>query len=309
MFRSSSFDVPRENDANEITISSADDAVLYRYSEDESEWLKVIKLEKCDHTELSALLNFIKNLQTLSPTRILPSDTSEHYKTTACHGVYLPRSIYLEGTELTLSYPICKSGCVFELLKPNFADGGLPEHIVAAIFARAVECVSKLHNRGWIHSALCARHLLLYHAHKSNRTTDELSISLCGLGSIAPVKPLGSPLCRADLPMLDHGWRGWHYQNLLDSVYSTHPVAWYSPEMMAQDFQGYGKSSDIYSLGLTLGELFTGISPFVGTIAPSLIFLKKLSLQGPLDLPQVSFATLLISNHFHEHGFWRLIYA
>ncbi|VDM36035.1 unnamed protein product [Hydatigera taeniaeformis] len=113
--------------------------------------------------------------------------------------------------------------------------------------------MSKLHDLGWIHRAICARHLLLHSSSENNE--DSLDVSFCGLGSIAPAKPFGSVLNRTDLPVIDAKWRGWHYQNLQENVYSTHPVAWYSPEMISQDFEGYGKPSDIYSLGMTLAEI------------------------------------------------------
>uniref|UniRef100_A0A5K3EU11 Protein kinase domain-containing protein n=1 Tax=Mesocestoides corti TaxID=53468 RepID=A0A5K3EU11_MESCO len=279
---STALDIPVCYAQNELVISSADDVVSYEYSEDGHLWLKTIKLEKCNRSELGGVLTFLKNLQSISPYRILSDSSDRTLKTTVYHGCHLPLYISLDGTDLRLSYPICKSGCVQELLKPYFADGGLPENLVAAIFSRAVKSVCELHKAGWIHRALCSRHLLL---NQLAQDKDSLDVSLCGLGSIAHVKPNGSCLNRTGLPVIDAGWRGWHYQNLLDTVYSTHPVAWYSPEMIAQDFQGYGEPSDIYSLGLTLGEMFTGIPPFVGTITPSLIFLKKLTLKEPLSLP------------------------
>ena len=161
---------------------------------------------------------------------------------------------------------------------------------MAAIFSRAVRSLCSLHKLGWIHRALCARHLLLYSP--SDEDKDCLDVAFCGLGSIVPVRPFGSLLNRTDLPVIDSGWRGWHYQNLQENAYSTHPAAWYSPEMIAQDFEGYGKPADIYSLGLTLAEMFTGIAPFIGTITPSLIFLKKMSLKDPLLLPCVSLKVL-----------------
>ncbi|VDL61066.1 unnamed protein product [Hymenolepis diminuta] len=210
------------------------------------------------------------------------SENADGIRINVNFGSYLPASIHLTGSDLTFCYQFSKSGCVHDLLKPYFVDGGLPESIVQAIFSRAVRSLNQLHKNGWIHRSICARHILLYQPADEDSTLD---IAFCGVGSIVPVSPLGSPLNRTDVPVIDARWRGWHYQNLQDNIYSTHPVAWYSPEMVAQDFEGYGKPSDIYSLGLTLAEMFTGVAPFVGTITPSLIFLKKMTLKEPLQLP------------------------
>ncbi|KAL5970702.1 hypothetical protein TSMEX_001534 [Taenia solium] len=280
---SSNLEKPRNCESSAYVLPSAEDVVIYSCSPDDRSWLKTIKLEQCDRSDLASLLAFISNVQRIAPFRVFTCDSNEPLIDNVHFGLFLPKLISLRGTELTLSYPLCKSGIVHELLKPYYVDGGLPESLVIAIFSRAVKSLSKLHDLGWIHRAICARHLLLHPSSENNE--DFLDVSFCGLGSIAPVRPFGSVLNRADLPVIDARWRGWHYQNLQETVYSTHPVAWYSPEMIEQDFEGYGKPADIYSLGMTLAEMFTGIAPFVGTITPSLIFLKKLTLKEPLSLP------------------------
>ncbi|KAL5106604.1 hypothetical protein TcWFU_001678 [Taenia crassiceps] len=279
---SSTWDKPRGRESTVHVLPSADDVVMYRSCPDNRFWLKTIRLEQCDRSDLASLLAFISNIQKISPFRAFACGSNEPPTHNVHYGLFLPKLISLHGTELTLSYPLCKSSAVHELLKPYYVDGGLPESLVVAIFSRAVRSLSKLHDLGWIHRAICARHLLF---HSSSENDKDLDVSFCGLGSIAPARPLGSVLNRADLPIIDARWRGWHYQNLQETIYSTHPVAWYSPEMIAQDFEGYGKPADIYSLGMTLAEMFTGIAPYVGTITPSLIFLKKLTLKEPLLLP------------------------
>lgn len=262
-----------------------EEIVAYSCSPDQKIWSKTVRLEQCDRSDLSSLLTFVSCIQQISPTRMFATVDTNIVRNNIQFDLYLPISIYLNGSDLTFLYPFSKSGCVHGLLKPYFADGGLPETIVQAIFSRAVRGLDQLHKNGWTHRSICARHLLLY---QQTSEKDALDVAFCGLGSIIPIRPFGSPLSRTDLPLIDAGWRGWHYQNLQDNIYSTHPVAWYSPEMVAQDFEGYGKPADIYSLGLTLAEMFTGIAPFVGTITPSLIFLKKMTLKEPLQLPCVS---------------------
>nr|CUU99778.1 hypothetical transcript [Hymenolepis microstoma] len=239
-------------------------------------------LEQCGRSDLASLLTFIACIQKISPIRMYTSENVGVVKNNVNFGLCLPASIHLTGSDLLFSYQFSKSGSVHDLLKPYFVDGGLPESIVQAIFSRAVRSLNQLHKNRWIHRSICARHILLYQLTDED---DALGVAFCGLGSIVPVSPFGSSLNRADVPIIDATWRGWHYQNFQDNIYSTHPVAWYSPEMVAQDFEGYGKPSDIYSLGLTLAEMFTGIAPFVGTITPSLIFLKKMTLKGAIQLP------------------------
>lgn len=287
-FISASIDVPVCAENSELVISNVHDGVSYEYNTQRQTWIKIIKLETCDRNELSGILNLISQLQTLSPFRILSQETQvtddRTPRNTKCCGVFLPQSICLKGTDLKIVFPLCPAGSAWDILRPQNVDGGLPEVLVAAIFARAVRCLNNLHNAGWLHRAICARHLLFCGVAEDS---SELDVAFCGLGSMTPVRPFGSPACRNDLPILDACWRGWHYQNFLDKVFGTHPVAWYSPEVLAQDFRGYGTPSDVYSLGLTLGELFTGISPFIGTISPSTIFLKKLCLKEPLVLPSL----------------------
>ncbi|KAL7055805.1 hypothetical protein AAHC03_022912 [Spirometra sp. Aus1] len=287
-FTSASIDVPVCAENSELAISTADDGVSYACNHQRQTWIKIIKLETCNRSELSGILTFISHLQSLSPFRILSQETQEADRralhNTKCCGVFLPQSICLKDTDLEIIFPFCPAGSACNILRPQSVDGGLPEVLVAAIFARAVRSLNELHSAGWLHRAICARHLLFC---KVAEDSTELDVAFCGLGSMTPVRPFGSQACRNDLPILDACWRGWHYQNLLEQAFSTHPVAWYSPEVLAQDFSGYGTPSDVYSLGLTLGELFTGISPFVGTVSPSVIFLKKLCLKEPLILPSL----------------------
>ncbi|VUZ55172.1 unnamed protein product [Hymenolepis diminuta] len=281
-YLSSALDKPKSFEHNENIFSPTEEIVSYNCSLDQKVWTKTIKLEQCGRSDLTSLLTFISCIQKISPIRMYSSENADGIRINVNFGSYLPASIHLTGSDLTFCYQFSKSGCVHDLLKPYFVDGGLPESIVQAIFSRAVRSLNQLHKNGWIHRSICARHILLYQPADEDSTLD---IAFCGVGSIVPVSPLGSPLNRTDVPVIDARWRGWHYQNLQDNIYSTHPVAWYSPEMVAQDFEGYGKPSDIYSLGLTLAEMFTGVAPFVGTITPSLIFLKKMTLKEPLQLP------------------------
>ncbi|KAM7533026.1 hypothetical protein Aperf_G00000121885 [Anoplocephala perfoliata] len=289
---SSALDKPKHFEPNECVLSPAEEIVAYSCSPDRNIWSKTVNLEKCDRFDLSSLLTFVSYIQQISPTRMFATVDTNVLRNNIRFGLYLPISIFLNGSDLTFLYPFSKSGSVHDLLQPHYIDGGLSETIVQAIFSRAVHGLNQLHKNGWTHRSICARHILLY---QQNSEKDALDVAFCGLGSIIPAGPFGSPLNRTDLPVIDAGWRGWHYQNLRDANYSTHPVAWYSPEMVSQDFEGYGKPADIYSLGLTLAEMFTGIAPFVGTITPSLIFLKKMTLKEPLQLP------VLLGGHI-EHG-------
>lgn len=217
-------------------------------------WFKSINLDHCDRASLSALLAHINFLRRLSSP-----DKDVGYSTS----INLPRQIHLNQSSLILSYKYHSFGSVHDVLQR--LNHGLTEEFVAAIFARAVWAVDYLHSRHhMLHRALCSHHLLLTSDHQKR-----LSISLCGLGSVTRLNDR-VPTRRTDLPPVHFAWRGWLTEGL-----NGHPIAWYSPEMIGQDFTGYSYSADVYSLGLVLGEMITGRTPYFG-VEPSVIALRKL---------------------------------
>lgn len=275
-FISACLDVTTQDYAVTTRFFGVSQAVNYILDVDASIWTKTIHLDLCDRPSLSTLLDFIKLLQELSPTRL--SDLGASSEIPFHPYLSIPRHICLNQCTLSLRYSLSIYGSAFDVLCRR--GKGFSDKCVAAIISRAISCISNLHTNGLLHRNLCAQHLLIRHRHNA---TSELEIVLCGLGSMVQLPPSWCSVARNDLPILHVAWRGWKIQS---SPYS-HPVAWYSPEMMAQDFTGYSFPSDIYSIGLTIYELFTGTSPYYG-LPPSLIFLKKMVKEDKPDLNQGS---------------------
>ncbi|GAA49631.1 serine/threonine-protein kinase OSR1 [Clonorchis sinensis] len=188
--------------------------------------------------------------------------------------VSLPLSIKLNQCSLTLSYRLSSHGSAFDLLR-RCGLPGLPEAAVAVILSRALLGLDRLHSVGVLHRNLCAKHLLL--------TDFQPNVLLCGLGSICQFPPRGFDVGRNDLPPVYTSWRGWNVQSSADAY--SHPLAWYAPEVVVQDFTGYSWPADIYSFGLVMAELYTGQPPYVD-LKPTEIMVEKLCEQAPPDLKQ-----------------------
>ncbi|CAL8069091.1 unnamed protein product [Calicophoron daubneyi] len=265
-FSLASLDVPLKGELAGIYPSIAVDHVIDKGS---GLWSKVVNLDLCDRASLSSLMGNLSFIQSLSPFRLESDDTA---KSTTFPGanLSLPLKVKLNQTSLTFSYKLTPYGSAFDVMEEK--GRGFSEAAVAAIIARALKCVEPLHDKQILHRNLCARHLLLVPDDAS-----EIRLVLCGLGSLGIFPPAYFGVSRNDLPPVDHAWRGWQVPspNTKEPSVCSHPAAWYAPEVIAQDFLGYSSPADIYSLGLTLAEMFTGTAPYNG-LSLSMITLKTL---------------------------------
>ncbi|XP_050519764.1 STE20-related kinase adapter protein alpha isoform X2 [Daktulosphaira vitifoliae] len=142
---------------------------------------------------------------------------------------------FLEKSQLYVVFPLMGYGSCRDLLRNHFIEG-LPETVIAFILRDVILGLEYIHNKGLIHRAIKASHILI-------RADGHACLS--GLRNICSIDK------RSNLHSLP--------------LQSANNLNWFSPEMLEQNLLGYNEKSDIYSLGITACELANGFVPFAET--------------------------------------------
>lgn len=139
-------------------------------------------------------------------------------------------------------YSSCSLHC---LLESDYKDG-LPELAVSFVLMDTLKGVEYLHRCQLVHRSLKSSHLLV-DCHGR--------VTLTGLRHCVKVERAIQCHCYPT----DHAIRN---------------LCWLSPEILAQNLQGYHLKSDVYSLGILALELANGKPPFEGLEACKVLFYK-----------------------------------
>ncbi|KAK2704566.1 hypothetical protein QYM36_016832, partial [Artemia franciscana] len=155
---------------------------------------------------------------------------------------------FVRGSELMVVLPLVVYGSVKDLLSARF-QYGFSESMCAAVLSDVLSALEYLHSRGYIHRSLKASHLLI---------SGNGKVILTGLGDAFNCIKGGEMRVKAyELPRM-----------------AKCSFPWLSPEVLAQNLQGYCKKSDIYSVGILACELANGNPPFSGVAFTELLLMK-----------------------------------
>lgn len=148
---------------------------------------------------------------------------------------------YVINFDLYVISPLMNFASCHDLLSTHFRDG-LAEVVISHFLRDVLRALDYIHSKGYIHRAVKARHILVHadgHA------------CLSGLRYMYPL-PKDSQVYNFPL-------------------HAAHNLNWLSPELLAQNFEGYNEKSDVYSVGVTACELANGIVPFAETSTTSML--------------------------------------
>jgi len=149
--------------------------------------------------------------------------------------------------EVWLISPLMEMGSVRKILDSHFPEG-IPESAASPIIRDILLGLVHLHERGIVHRALKAAHVLIDRTGRAKLSGLRYSCSL--YDSVVEASCSASVGCmtqdRYDYPL----------------YVSLKHLNWMSPEILQQNLLGYNEKSDIYSLGVTVCEMANGIVPF-----------------------------------------------
>lgn len=157
---------------------------------------------------------------------------------------------FVVETKLWAVQPLMHYGSCADIMhsaKPF--KNGFHENIIAAILRDVVSALDYLHNLGYVHGSVRAKHFLI---------NKEGTIQLSGLRCVQPLLVHGTKM------KATYG----HFSATVDNI------CWLAPEVLAQDSAGYSSKSDIYSVGIAALELATGEAPFAGLPVTEIMMLK-----------------------------------
>lgn len=157
---------------------------------------------------------------------------------------------FVAGSHLWAVQPLMHYGSCADIMhSAQPFRNGFKESVIAIILRDVVQGLEYLHNLGYVHRSVRAKHFLI---HKDG------VVKLSGLRSVVPMIEDGSRLKAL------HG----HFSNTVENI------CWLAPEVLAQDLSGYSFKSDTYSIGIAALELATGEAPFAGLPVTEIMMLK-----------------------------------
>ncbi|CAG0913835.1 unnamed protein product [Notodromas monacha] len=197
------------------------------------------------------------------------------------------------GPQIWIVTPMCDQGSALDLL--SFYPEGLPEKAISYIGQNVLRALAYIHEKGYVHRAVKASHVLLCSDGRVLLTGLRCCVSykdprLGEYGEFArsvSQDPEFSGFC------IDTGstkiWRSAGLVHHYPCDDATSLLPWMAPEILEQSMEGYGTSSDIYSFGILCCELGNGEAPYVG-LGLTMLLLEKLRGSPPYLLDASTFA-------------------
>lgn len=199
--------------------------------------IKKYNVDKLDDDTLQLIQNEVISMRQLSHPNLLPCLTS-----------------FVNGLDVMIVTPLMGYGSCRDIMTRHF-NSGLPEMAIAYILRDVLLGLRYIHQKGFIHRAIRASHILVNSKGIAVLSGLRYCASLCGGGVIK--KSIHS------FP-----------------ISTCANLNWLSPEVLQQDLLGYGEKSDVYSVGVTACELANGIVPFHET-ATTLMLTEKIRGSAP----------------------------
>ncbi|KAL3836005.1 hypothetical protein ACJMK2_021460 [Sinanodonta woodiana] len=181
---------------------------------------------------------------------------------------------FVHNNDIWTVMPLMAYGSCRDLIHAYFMSG-LPEQAIAYILRDVLLALDYLHNRGIIHRAVKASHILI-----------EASGQVCLAGM------------RNAYQMSRNGVR---QKMAFDYPHTSKLLQWLSPEILEQNLAGYNTKSDIYSVGITACELANGYAPFSDMPATQML-LEKLNGTKPVLADSSTIAALSAEQNITDSG-------